>query len=170
MTKKRIETYKVNCENCGFGTGFTNDEFNGLERKTIDDGIKRITEILCPTCREALDVIKITENIEQIEVIPLIEDLPIPIKPPYNQVVITRMGKNSSRPLRMIYKNKKVIPLLREVVIDCVTRMVDESDINHCLRLFALDILKDVSLTFDEKYPEEADIHEQVQKDFIYKE
>lgn len=45
---KRTENHKVYCDNCGFGTKFTQDEYNGLNNHYL--GGKQ-----CPTCEQQLE-------------------------------------------------------------------------------------------------------------------
>jgi hypothetical protein len=45
---ERIEKYKVYCDNCGFGTELTEDEYNGLNSHYL--GGKE-----CPVCNQQMD-------------------------------------------------------------------------------------------------------------------
>jgi len=46
--RERIENHKVYCTNCGFGTGLTEDEYNGLNSHYL--GGKK-----CPVCNQQLE-------------------------------------------------------------------------------------------------------------------
>lgn len=78
----RVETHKVFCYNCNFGTKFTQDEFDGLKRIMYTDSEGEHNNILCPTCECSLDVEELNEqetvqeSLDALEKEGLIEKIP----------------------------------------------------------------------------------------------